>query len=198
MDDAPVGTLVLASRSARRAALLRAAGIAFDTVPLDATDGIDVEETPDGYARRLALATLGLASEGAHGRPILAATTVVTVDGDVLGVPADVEDARRMLRRLSGRDHVVMTAVSLSYAIEGHRRIAAHVERTTVSVAVLSDAELEGYVASGEPLGEAGGYAADGLGSRFVTRVTGSPSNVLGLPVAVVYRLLAEAGLSTR
>jgi septum formation protein len=181
---------VLASASPRRADLLRAAGIEFDVMPADVDETIDVEETPDGYARRVAQIKAEAVREGAEGRPILGADTVVVVDQQILGKPSDVDDARRMLRLLSGRDHVVMTAVCLI----AERTLIA-VERTSVTFAPLNPDEIDWYVASGEPMDKAGAYAVQGLASRFVTRISGSYSNVVGLPVSLVYNLCKTAGL---
>jgi septum formation protein len=187
--------LVLASASPRRAELLRAAGIEFDVIPADVNEGMDSEDSPDGYVRRVAQ----LKAEGviplAPGRPILGADTIVLVDNEVLGKPADAADARRMLRLLSGREHTVMTAVCLVNPAAESGRIQTSAVRTTVEFAPLSDTEIDWYVASGEPMDKAGAYAIQGLASRFVTRIDGSHSNVVGLPVAVVYNLCKEAGL---
>ena len=158
----------------------------------------------------------------ASGRPVLSADTVVVVGGKILGKPVDDGDARRMLRMLSGRSHEVMTGVCL-LRHEGERgkgeggrgkdakgtggRQATgnragedcwqprEVAVTTVEFAPLTDAEIDWYVSSGEPRDKAGAYAIQGLASRFVTRIDGSYSNVVGLPVAVVYRMCTQAGL---
>jgi septum formation protein len=183
--------LILASASPRRAELLKAAGIDFDVMPADVDEAVHDGESPEQYARRVANAKACGALARSHGRPVLAADTVVVVDGQILQKPADAEDARRMLALLSGRRHEVLTAVSVS--LGGPDDVcpaAAGVERTTVEFAPLSDAEIAWYVASGEPLDKAGAYAIQGLGSRFITRINGSYSNVVGLPVALVYKLL--------
>ena len=190
--------LVLASASPRRAELLRAAGFDFDVLPAEVDEAMDVEETPDGYVRRVAQLKAQTVAGRAPGRVVLGADTIVVVDHEVLGKPADAGDARRMLRRLSGRDHVVMTAVCLvnPAAHEGvSKRLELRVVRTTVEFAPLSGAEIDWYLASGEPMDKAGAYAVQGLAARFVTRVDGSYSNVVGLPVAVVYDLCRGAGL---
>lgn len=179
---------------------------------------MDVEETPDGYVRRVAQLKAQTVARRAPGRAVLGADTIVVVDHEILGKPADAEDARRMLRRLSGREHVVMTAVCLitpgpakagRYAQEGpaeagryegaregaSKRLELRVVRTTVEFAPLSGAEIDWYIASGEPMDKAGAYAVQGLAARFIARVDGSYSNVVGLPVAVVYDLCRGAGL---
>jgi septum formation protein len=196
-----MSTFVLASASPRRADLLRAAGFEFEVIPAEIDEAIDVEETPDGYVRRVAQLKATSVASHAPGRAILAADTVVVVDHQVLGKPVDAGDARRMLRRLSGREHVVMTAVCLmnpgpaDQREGGSKRLETRVARTTVEFAPLSDAEIDWYLATGEPMDKAGAYAVQGLASRFVTRVDGSYSNVVGLPVAVVYELCRGAGL---
>lgn len=182
--------LILASASPRRAELLRAAGIDFDVVPAHIDETMGAEEGPDGYARRMAQTKAEAVREHAAGRPVLAADTIVIVDGQVLGKPTDAGDARRMLRLLSGRAHAVMTAVCLACGASETR-----VERTVVEFAPLTDAEIDWYVASGEPMDKAGAYAIQGLASRFALRIEGSYSNVVGLPVALVYELCTKAGL---
>jgi septum formation protein len=117
---------------------------------------------------------------------VLGADTVVVLDGDTLGKPVDDGDAARMLRRLSGRTHEVLTGVALCIA----GRCLSAVERTAVEFAPLTDADIAWYVASGEPRDKAGAYAIQGRASRFVVRIDGSYSNVVGLPVATVHRLL--------
>lgn len=157
---------------------------------------MDAEEWPDGYVRRIALTKAEVVRTQAAGRPVLAADTIVIVEGQVLGKPADASDAKRMLRLLSGREHTVMTAVCLAAAPDEARpAIQVQVERTTVEFAPLTGAEIDWYVASGEPIDKAGAYAIQGLASRFAARINGSYSNVVGLPVAVVYQLCTNAGL---
>ena len=187
--------LILASGSPRRAELLRAAGIEFDVIPADVDEAMDAEEWPEGYIRRLAMTKAEAVSVQAGERPILAADTVVIVDGQILGKPVDADDAKRMLRLLAGRRHIVLTAVCLLSPASETARRQVRVERTTVTFAPLSDEEIDWYVASGEPLDKAGAYAVQGLASRFVTCIEGSYSNVVGLPVAVVYGLCTRAEL---
>ena len=194
--------LVLASASPRRAELLTAAGFDFDVMAADIHEVMDVEETPDGYARRLAQLKAEAVKPQAGDRPILGADTIVLVDNDVLEKPADEADAKRMLRLLSGRAHSVLTAVCLispeSPAEAGRVglwRTRIRVDRTAVEFAELSAEEIDWYVGSGEPYDKAGGYAIQGLASRFVTRIDGSYSNVVGLPIPLVYRLCRDAGL---
>lgn len=200
--------LVLASASPRRAELLRAAGIEFDVMPAHVDEAVKPGEPPETYVCRMAEAKARAIVPKAAGRVVLAADTVVVVDTTILGKPADAEDARRMLGRLSGRAHEVMTAVTLALgpattspsdnrvaAGPGDWQLTTHLEVTTVELAAMTDAEIAWYVASGEPAGKAGAYAIQGLGSRFVRRIQGSYSNVVGLPVAVAYDLCTRTGL---
>jgi septum formation protein len=174
--------LILASQSPRRAELLTAAGYEFDVIPADVDESVHAGEDAEAYARRVAEAKARAVLARSHGRPVLAADTVVVIDGHILGKPADAPDARRMLRMLSGRQHEVLTAVTLD--------AATRVERTTVEFATLTDEEIAWYVSSGEPMDKAGAYAIQGRASRFVLRIDGSYSNVVGLPMARVYELL--------
>ena len=186
--------LILASASPRRAELLRAAGFDFRVIAPDIDESVLAGESPEQYARRLAEAKACVVFAYATGQPVLAADTVVVADGTPLGKPADQVDAARMLRMLSGREHIVMTAVCLM--TEGRpAKPAIVVARTAVTFAPLSDAEIAWYVGSGEPRDKAGAYAVQGLASRFVTHIDGSYSNVVGLPIAVVYGLCKQAGL---
>ncbi|HEX2459716.1 MAG TPA: Maf family protein [Vicinamibacterales bacterium] len=187
--------LILASASPRRAELLRATGIQFDVLPADIDESVLPGESAEHHVRRLAEAKACAVLPRAGGRPVLSADTVVVVAGEILGKPADEADARRILRLLSGRSHEVITGVCLRrHEGEGGRQ-TSEVAVTTVEFAPLNDAEIEWYVASGEPRDKAGAYAIQGLASRFVTRIDGSYSNVVGLPVAVVYRMCKRAGL---
>ena len=181
--------LVLASASPRRAELLRAAGFLFDVRPADVDETPRPAEPPATYALRVARDKAIAAAGRIDGADvwILAADTVVVVDGQVLGKPADHSDARRMLSMLSGVVHEVLTAVVVRRGVVETSEVVS----TRVRFAALTPAEIDWYVASGEPDGKAGGYAIQGLGSRFVDRIEGSWSNVVGLPVATVYRMLA-------
>jgi len=183
--------LVLASASPRRADLLRAAGFRFDIVApaLDETPLPD--EAPEAHVRRLALAKARHVAGGVEEDAlVLGADTAVTIDGLVLGKPADEAEALRMLRRLSGGTHEVLTGVALATC----RRDTVEVERTLVNFSHLTEEDLAWYVGSGEPFDKAGGYGIQGLASRFVERIEGSYSNVVGLPVSLVVRLLRAQG----
>jgi septum formation protein len=181
-------TLLLASASPRRAELLRAAGFTFDVQPANADESLHPGETPDAYVRRVAEAKARAVLPLAGDRLVLAADTTVVVDRQILAKPQDDADAVRMLRMLAGRRHEVLTGVTLA----GSKRLLTQLERTWVEFSAVSEEEIAWYVASGEPADKAGGYAVQGLGSRFVTRVEGSYSNVVGLPIARVYTMLKE------
>ncbi len=184
------GRLVLASASPRRARLLRELGIDFEVVVSNVDEALHPGESGELAAERLARAK-ALAVAVSTPAPVLAADTVVLCDGELLGKPADEDDARRMLRRLSGHTHEVVTGVCLAWQ---ERELSAR-DRTAVTFAALSPAEIEWYVATGEPMDKAGAYHVDGRGALFIRGVTGSPSNVAGLPVRLVYTLAAELGL---
>jgi septum formation protein len=187
--------LVLASASPRRAELLRAAGIEFDVMSADIDEAIAAGEPAQEYARRLAWQKADATALRVPGRPVLGADTIVIVNTFVLGKPVDEADAKRMLRLLSGRTHTVITAVCLINPADESGHVRSHVDRTDVEFARLSETDIAWYVASGEPADKAGAYAIQGLASRFVTRIEGSYSNVVGLPVALVYDLCRKAGL---
>ncbi|HET9229561.1 MAG TPA: Maf family protein [Thermoanaerobaculia bacterium] len=175
---------MLASGSPRRRELLEGLGLRFRVRPVDLDESPLPGEAPRDYVLRLALEKATARVE--PGELVLAADTTVVVDGEILGKPQDDEDARRMLRLLSGRDHSVLTGIALGDAAE--------VDETRVRFAPLSDAEIDWYVATGEPRDKAGAYAIQGLGSLFVESVEGNYWNVVGLPVPRLYRLFARLG----
>lgn len=178
---------VLASASPRRAELLRIAGFQFDVMPSDADETRKAGESPEDYVRRVSLAKAAAVAKKATGVPVVAADTVVVVDDRILGKPANGDDARRMLRLLSDRTHEVLTAVT----VVGKGKQTA-IDVTTVEFSALSEEEIDWYVASGEPADKAGAYAIQGLASRFVRAIEGSYTNVVGLPVDLVYLMLSE------
>lgn len=179
--------LVLASRSPRRAELLSSAGFEFTVRAADVDETLRDGESPEDYVTRLAKLK-ALAIEAVPDEIVIGADTTVVAGGEVLGKPADVADATRMLTALSGRKHEVLTGICLRRG----NRILSEVASTAVWFSVLSDSEIESYAASGEPMDKAGAYGIQGLASRFIDRIDGSYTNVVGLPVALVYRLLRE------
>ena len=184
--------LILASASPRRSELLRSAGFDFDIRPADVEERPQKGESPETYTLRVAT---DKASEVAVGSTpsstiVLAADTEVVVDGQILGKPVDDRHAAEMLRRLNARAHDVLTAVVVS----ANGQLMAEVVTTRVWFTRMSDDEVDWYVRSGEPRGKAGAYAIQGLGARFIERIDGSWSNVVGLPIHAVHRLLTQLG----
>jgi septum formation protein len=182
--------IVLASASPRRADLLRAAGIPFDVFPVDVDERFRPDEKPEDAVARLA-ETKAIAALASHPHSVVVgADTTVVIHGDALAKPVDSADAARMLRLLSGRTHDVLTGVCVS---REERRLI-HVETTRVRVAQLTEPEIEWYISTAEPFDKAGGYAVQGLASRFIEGIDGSYSNVVGLPISSVYDLLKRLG----
>jgi septum formation protein len=189
MTPAP---LVLASASPRRAELLRAAGIPFEVAVADVDERQVPGEEAESYVRRLAVAKAASVAAAHPGRAVLGADTTVVVDGDVLGKPQDAPDAAALLRRLSGRSHLVLTGVCLIDAAGGAQTAVAS---TRVHFRQLSDADIQEYVASGEPMDKAGAYAIQGGAGGFVTRIDGDYDNVVGLPVALIQAMCLRLGI---
>ena len=179
---------VLASASPRRVELLRAAGFQPIVVPADVDESGLPGEAPAAHVVRLARAKAHAIAARYPAAAVLGADTVVAIDDEILGKPRDDDDARRMLGRLAGRAHRVYTGVALAVGAD----LRAEVAMSEVTMASLSPAEIDWYVASGESRDKAGAYAIQGLASRYVTSIQGSYSNVVGLPVAVVYRWLRD------
>ncbi|HEV3118524.1 MAG TPA: Maf family protein [Gemmataceae bacterium] len=185
--------LILASASPRRSELLRNAGIPFKVEPAHVPEEASPGETPLIYAQRLAREKASAVFQRHSNAAVLGADTVVVADEHLLEKPRDREDAVRMLRLLSGRTHQVITGVCLiARAFE-----RTEVEVTQVTFSRLSDDEIAGYVRTGEPMDKAGAYAIQGMASRWVERIEGCYFNVVGLPVARVYRLMRAAEAAT-
>ena len=182
--------LVLASASPRRARILRELGVSFRVEVSHQDESLHPGEEGAAAVERLACAK-GLAVARAETLPVLAADTEVLCDGQILGKPADEPHAVAMLRRLAGRAHEVVTGVCV---VTGGV-VCSGVERSVVRFAPMNEEELRWYAATGEPLDKAGGYHVDGKGALFIETVEGSPSNVAGLPVRLLLRLVREAGL---
>ncbi len=182
--------LVLASSSPRRAELLQAAGLPFVSRAVAIDETRQPDEAPEAYVRRLAVAK-ARAVEAVPHELVLGADTVVVAEAACLGKPADAAEAAAMLRVLAGRSHAVLTGVAL---VRDGAPVAVEVAATRVTFAPMSEADVAWYVATPEPYDKAGGYAVQGLASRFVTSIEGSYANVVGLPVELVCRLLADAG----
>jgi len=184
--------LVLASGSPRRRELLALLGLPFEVVPADVDESVRPDETPVELVRRLAVAKADAIAQADDSAVVLAADTIVDVAGEILGKPTDADDARRMLRSLSARTHLVHTAV----VVRRNGRTVQDVVTTGVSMTTMSDAVIEWYLATGEPMDKAGAYAIQGTGGAFVAAIDGSASNVVGLPLATVVELLGRQGVA--
>jgi septum formation protein len=185
--------LVLGSASPRRAVLLQRLGVDFDVRASDVTETVLAGEPAEAFVRRAAREKGAEVARASGGAWVLSADTIVVVDDAVLGKPVDPADARRMLQRLSGRTHAVLTAVALTAA--GGELAAELLVRTVVEFRVLTEVEIGANIASGEPFDKAGAYAIQGGAAGFVARVEGSYTNVVGLPLDEVRDLLARHGL---
>ena len=185
--------LILASASPRRAAILENAGIRFERVVVEIDETLAAGESAEAGVVRLAEEKARRAAANVRGPAIIiGADTLVVLDGEVMGKPVTEEDARRMLRRLSGQTHRVVTGVAALRMPEGDLRQA--VETTAVTFAALSGQEIEAYVATGEPMDKAGAYGIQERGGRLVTRIEGCYFNVAGLPLARLWGMLRESG----
>lgn len=197
--------IYLASRSPRRRELLRQIGVSFELLTLRERAGrpADVDETPhqaeaaEAYVLRVATdkARAGdgiAAARHAPLRPVLAADTTVVCEGDIFGKPRDAADAAQMLSRLAGSSHHVMTAVAV--ALGGQLETRLSISR--VWFRALDPAEIRRYIAGGEPLDKAGAYAVQGMAAAFITRIEGSYSGIMGLPLAETADLLRVHGIS--
>lgn len=196
--------IYLASRSPRRRELLRQIGINFEVVSLREAQqrSVDVDETPqpgespDAYVLRITRDKALAAASIVHNRrlamhPVLAADTTVVCDDTILGKPADTADAARMLGLLAGRSHRVLTAV----AVAGDGEVATRVSESRVWFRALDESEIRRYVATGEPVDKAGAYAVQGRAAAFITRIEGSYSGIMGLPLAETAELLRSHGI---
>jgi septum formation protein len=184
---------VLASGSPRRRELLSALGLSFDVRPVDLDETPGPGEPAAHYVERLARAKAEAAVH--RGELVLAADTAVLLTNELLVKPADELDAKRMLAQLAGEEHEVLTGIALA---EDGRPTLGTVERSLVEIAPLDRHEIDWYVATGEPLDKAGAYAIQGLGALFVERVSGNYTNVVGLPLPAVNRLLRQRGYDLR
>jgi septum formation protein len=185
------GRLILASGSPRRRQLLRLLGVAFDTIPADVDESPEVDEDPAAFAVRAARDKAIEVSDRQPGHPVLGADTVVEVDRKILGKPSSKADAESMLRSLSGRSHLVHTAVALVAGGSIHQLV----DTSEVRFVDLTEEIITWYVATEEPLDKAGAYAIQGLGGLLVAGVSGSPHTVVGLPIHRLPELFTAVGL---
>jgi septum formation protein len=187
--------LILASASPRRRELLAQAGFEFEVHPAHIPEDPLPGEDPMAYVTRLAMEKAQAvfarvsASGGLPGLAVLGADTTVTLDGHILGKPSDAADAARMLRQLSGRSHRVITGIALVTA----QSVESAAEVTAVRFLTLSESEIASYIATGEPMDKAGAYAIQGRAARWIPRIEGCYFNVVGLPLALVSKLLDSA-----
>ena len=181
--------VVLASQSPRRRELLSLIGIAHEVRPANIDESYLPGEVPAGHAERLARSKAETIA--APDAVTIGSDTIVVVDGDVLGKPRDAADAMRMLRRLSGRSHIVITGVAARW----RGRTLSAAEEVVVTFRRLSDEDIRAYIATGEPMDKAGAYGIQGFGATIVERVEGDYFAVMGLPLNRLTQLLAELGL---
>lgn len=182
--------LVLASASPRRQELLRNAGIEFVVQPANVPEIPRDGEAPRAFAERMAREKALTVFALRPSNLVLGADTIVVVDGEILGKPRDAGDAARMLRLLSGRKHEVVTGVCM-VTPQGIKPVVCS-ETTIVTMNALNDDDIRSYVSTGEPMDKAGAYAIQGMASRWISRIDGDYSNVVGLPVSLVWRMLKE------
>jgi septum formation protein len=187
-EQREITILILASKSPRRSELLKAAGISFEVLAADVDETPLANESPAAYVERLAVVKARAVLAMRPGARVLGADTTVTIDGEILGKPVDERDAVRMLRLLQGRAHEVHTGVALVSA----KGLRSAIDTTRVWFAAMTDEDISWYVGTGEPVDRAGAYAIQGFASRFIPRIEGSYSNVVGLPVALVSSILSE------
>lgn len=197
MHEEQNGRIVLASASPRRRELLDAMGVAHDVVPSTVDESLIPADHPRTFAIRAAYAkALDVAGRVASGRLVLAADTVVTLDGVLYGKPATAAEARGMLERLSGRRHEVITGVALARA--GHADVVLGSETTGVTFRALRREEIDLYLAHDEHADKAGAYGIQGAAGAFVEGLEGDYFNVMGLPCRLVARLLGEVGVAAK
>ncbi len=185
--------LILASQSPRRKYLLEQAGLTFQVIPSHIDESRLPQTPPADYVRQLAEAKAVDVAKAHAGSWVLGADTIVAVDDRLLGKPSSAEDARDMLERLSGKTHQVYTGFCLIH--RGDSRRIADTVRTDVVFKTLTDQEIDWYIGTGEPFDKAGAYAIQGLGTFLVRRISGSYTNVVGLPVCEVVEILLREGV---
>ena len=187
--------LVLASKSPRRYELLKQVGLEFDVIPSNVIEDFVQGESPQEHVIRLAEAKAFDIGNQYPDRWIIAADTIVFIDGSILGKPKNSEEALEMLRSLSGKDHWVLTGFSVCHLQKGKKDQEA--VKTTVKVKTLTPIEMEWYVQTEEPFDKAGGYAIQGIGSFMIESIHGSYTNVVGLPLCELIQMLIRLGAIT-
>ena len=183
--------VILASQSPRRTDLLDLIGVTHDVKPANVDESYVGGEQPEAHAERLARAKAESVAQGNSESLVVAADTIVVIDGKVLGKPSDEADAARMLKMLSGRRHVVMTAVAVAY----RGQTVSNIERVSVNFRELGDDEIARYIATGEPMDKAGAYGIQGYGATIVRRIEGDYFAVMGLSLVRLVELLTQIGV---
>jgi septum formation protein len=178
--------IILASGSPRRAEILGFVGWEFEKHTADIDESVIENETPENYVQRLAREKASAVAAKFADKLILGADTIVLLNGEIIGKPTDLEDARKMLRKLSGRWHEVLTGV----AFVKNEKSVVDLQRTRVKFAEMSNEEIEFLVKNGEPLDKAGAYAVQAQAALFIEKIEGDYWNVVGLPINLVYRLV--------
>ncbi|MEX2180727.1 MAG: Maf family protein [Gemmatimonadaceae bacterium] len=186
--------VILASRSPRRRELLQLIGIAHEVLPADIDETVPADESPVPHCERLAREKAQALGARHPDAVVIAADTIVVLDGEILGKPVDAADARAIIRRLAGREHTVHTAV----AVARGARTESAVESVAVAFRALTDAEIAAYVATGEPMDKAGAYGIQGWGATIVERVDGDYFSVMGLGLRRLVELLGRVGVEYR
>ena len=184
--------LILASESPRRYELLKQVGLDFNVIPSGIEEDYIKGESPRKHVLRLADAKALDVGNQYPDRWVVAADTIVYVDHSILGKPKSLEEAKKMLRRLSGKEHRVLTGFSVQHREKGKRDREA--VQTAVRVKKLTQAEMGWYVETGEPFDKAGGYAVQGIGSFMIESIKGSYTNVVGLPIYELIQMLSRLG----
>jgi nucleoside triphosphate pyrophosphatase len=184
---------ILASSSPRRRELLTSIGLDFDVVPSDVPEKRLDDETPEEYVARLSREKARVVAEKYRSRWVIAADTIVVLGDQLLEKPIDADDAKRMLAAIAGDTHTVYTGVTLRQFEPPYAD--THVATSEVRVLPLTAREIDWYVSTGEPLDKAGAYAAQGVGGMFIDSIHGSYTNVVGLPLALLFQMLRKAGI---
>jgi septum formation protein len=184
---------ILASQSPRRRQLLASIGLTFDVMPSDVPEVRQAGESPEEYVARLSRDKAGAIAAKHDDAWIIAADTTVLLGDELLEKPADAGDAKRMLATISGKTHMVYTGVTLQNVQQGWRD--TRVAETEVRMLPLDANDIAWYVSTGEPLDKAGAYAAQGIGAVFIDSIHGSYTNVVGLPLALLFQMLRRAGI---
>lgn len=184
--------LILASSSPRRYELLKQLGIEFDVIPSGVEENFLPKESPRRHALRLAEAKASEIAKQYPDRWVLGADTIVYIHQTILGKPKNSEEARAMLRQLSGKEHQVFTGVSIKHLSKN--KMDRKVVRSLVRIKKLAPSEIDWYIQTGEPFDKAGGYAAQGIGSFMIESIRGSYTNVIGLPLCEVIQMLLRLG----